>query len=276
MMDLSGLGLFQGKKHLPFFRQAGRPAALFVHGFPGTPAEMRALADLFYQNGWTIQGILLPGFGRQIDTLFEKSFEDWLAFTIDSLATLMESHKPVVLVGYSMGGALSVCTSQKLSPDGIILLAPFWRVGRWYHRPIWYLSKLLFRTFKPLKNASFQDPRLRDFLLGILPDLDLDSKETQDHLRQLKVPSRLLDQLIMTGRQAGKAAADVQAPTLVIQGTLDKTVTYQNTRALIQKLNGRVSYLELPVEHNIVSPVNGFWPQISAALVTFSSGFIRE
>lgn len=274
MVDLSGLGLFQGEEHLPFYQPTGQPAALFIHGFPGTPAEMRPLANVLYQNGWTTQGLLLPGFGREINTLFDKKYTDWLAYVVSSLESLKQKHHPVILVGYSMGGALALCTSQELSPDGLVLIAPFWRVGRWYHRPIWHVSKLLFRTFKPLKGASFDDPRLRDFLLGILPDLDLDAEETQERLRQVKVPSRLLDQLIVTGKQAGKASAHIQVPTLVIQGTQDTTVIPQNTKALLQKFDSQVSYLEFPVDHKITDPANPYWPEISSAMLVFAASLL--
>ncbi len=59
----AGLALFQGEEHQPFHWVAGPPAALLVHGFPGTPAELRPLGQALYEAGWTVSAPLLPGFG---------------------------------------------------------------------------------------------------------------------------------------------------------------------------------------------------------------------
>jgi alpha-beta hydrolase superfamily lysophospholipase len=65
---------FQGPEHLPFLWPGGQPAALLVHGFPGTPAEMRPLGEALHQAGWTAQGILLPGFAlRGLDRRYRRS-----------------------------------------------------------------------------------------------------------------------------------------------------------------------------------------------------------
>ena len=40
------LKVFQGEHHADFLIERGEPAALLIHGFPGTPAEMRPLAPL--------------------------------------------------------------------------------------------------------------------------------------------------------------------------------------------------------------------------------------
>ena len=57
-IDLKTLGLFQEAKHEPFFWPAEGPAAVLVHGFPGTPAEMRPLAKSLHERGWTTAGPL--------------------------------------------------------------------------------------------------------------------------------------------------------------------------------------------------------------------------
>ncbi len=56
---------FDAPEHQPFFWRSGEAAILMVHGFPGTPKEVRPLARQLYGEGWTVQGLLLPGFGRE-------------------------------------------------------------------------------------------------------------------------------------------------------------------------------------------------------------------
>ncbi len=65
--------VFQGEQHADFLIERGEPAALLIHGFPGTPAEMLPLAPILNSAGWTTRGLLLPGFGAQIDSLFQRT-----------------------------------------------------------------------------------------------------------------------------------------------------------------------------------------------------------
>ncbi len=48
---------FNGPEHADFTIPGGDPAALLVHGFPGTPAEMRPLAEALNERGWTARVI---------------------------------------------------------------------------------------------------------------------------------------------------------------------------------------------------------------------------
>ena len=94
------LPAFLGDEHRDFMRQGGPPAAVLVHGFPGTPAEMRPLADVLSDAGWTVRAPLLPGFGAQIETLANPArgvrapgAAEWLATVqaaLDSLASAIK------------------------------------------------------------------------------------------------------------------------------------------------------------------------------------------
>jgi esterase/lipase len=72
------LNLFQAEDHQPFTWRGNGPAALLVHGFPGTPAEMRPLAESLHAQGWTTQGVLLPGFGPDFPSLMERHPQEWV------------------------------------------------------------------------------------------------------------------------------------------------------------------------------------------------------
>ena len=48
----------------PFFLEGGEHAVLLTHGFTGTPAHMRPLGEYLHAQGFTVQGILLPGHGE--------------------------------------------------------------------------------------------------------------------------------------------------------------------------------------------------------------------
>src|SRR5687768_903431 len=98
--------MFQGEEHRPFLLNGDRGAALLVHGFPGTPAEMRPLATVLNNAGWTTKGILLPGFGAEIETLGGRDPADWVESVRLAASDLQRNHHPVLLIGNSMGAAL--------------------------------------------------------------------------------------------------------------------------------------------------------------------------
>ena len=67
---------------------------------------MRPLAELLHQDGWTVHGLLLPGFGPEIATLPQRHRDEWIAAVQDALGALRQAgHRPLLLVGYSMGAA---------------------------------------------------------------------------------------------------------------------------------------------------------------------------
>ena len=140
------IAAFQGEEHQSFLLVGGRPAALLVHGFPGSPAEMRPVGEALHDAGWTVQGLLLPGFGPDIATLQQRRLEDWQAAVANAMASLRREHDPLLLVGLSMGGALALQAAADTPPDGLILLAPFWRLagnGAWLQL-LWPAIRVIF------------------------------------------------------------------------------------------------------------------------------------
>ena len=62
---------FAGPEHQSFERAADSPSgvALLLHGFPGTPAELRPLGEVLAAAGISARAPLLPGFGPAMHQL---------------------------------------------------------------------------------------------------------------------------------------------------------------------------------------------------------------
>jgi carboxylesterase len=263
------LKVFQGERHADFFIERGAPAALLIHGFPGTPAEMRPLASLLNDAGWTTRGLLLPGFGVQIDSLFQRHPQEWIDAAAEALTALQAAHHPVVLIGYSMGAAIAIHTVARLKPDRLILLAPFWKLGTRGQLVIFKITKPVVRHLKPLRRANFNDPRLRRFLGEFLQDADLDDPAVQQLLRHTKVPVDLFERIHALGQQAYALAAQIDRPTLILQGRRDPAVKPVLTQQLKERFACSIEYAEIDAQHHLIDPALPDWPHLERAVLDF-------
>ncbi|MDF1522809.1 MAG: hypothetical protein P1P87_08325, partial [Trueperaceae bacterium] len=90
---------FAGPEHQAFVEGDGPATAVLLHGFPGTPAEVRPLAAALVAVGWRVRAPLLPGFGSDYGTLRERRWTEWRDAVADALATAATSGGPVLAVG---------------------------------------------------------------------------------------------------------------------------------------------------------------------------------
>lgn len=237
-------------EHQPFALGSGATGALLVHGFPGTPADVRPLAERLAAAGWAAYGPLLPGFGPQIPTLAQKTRHDWLAAAQESWQKVQAQHETAVLIGFSMGGALALNIAAEMPPDYLVLLAPFWRFATWEGRLL-PIVKHFKKTFYPFADADFTDTAVRQQLAEVMPDADLDDPDVQARIRQeVQLPTKVIDEVRQLGKSGGQAAQLIHVPTLLLQGTSDPVVPRHLSRQLLTKLAGPVAYREVSGGHN--------------------------
>lgn len=267
---------FTNDAHRSFTLAGERGAALLIHGFPGTPAEVRSLAAVLHTQGLTVHAPLLPGFGPEIDHLAAYSHRDWLAATEGALLDLKARHETVILGGYSMGGALALSLAARQRVDGLVLLAPFTQIPHllWYALPVIRIlipRIKVFRLFKP----DFADPEVRDGIATFLPGLNLDEPEVQEMLLDFEFPTAVLDEIRQLGNMGRRLAQGIAAPGLVLQGLQDETVDPRLTRRLIEQLKGSVRYVECDSGHDLLDPEGAAWPQIQTEITAFVGSILE-
>lgn len=264
---------FTGPEHEAFQLDGGEAAALVVHGFPGTPAEVRPLAEALHGAGWTVSAPLLPGFGAEFETLFDRTYTEWTGEVARELHRLQADHQPLVLIGYSMGAAvaLNVTATADPPPDALIMLAPFWRLTllEGWRRALWPLLRIIFRESKPFKNLDFDDPQVREGIDDFLPNVDLDDPEIRESIRQQTVPARIFDELRDLGRSAYRHAPQAKVPTLILQGMQDELVAPQQTRRLLQQMPCPLTYHEFIARHDLLNNSGEHWPLIRKRIFNF-------
>jgi carboxylesterase len=108
----------------PFFLEGGPVGVLMVHGFTGSPAELRPVADELNRRGLTVDVPLLPGHGTTPDDCNRSTLNDWCACVEDACARLRDRCATVFMAGLSLGSLLTLrFAAQHPELPGIILYA---------------------------------------------------------------------------------------------------------------------------------------------------------
>lgn len=241
-------------KHRTFTLGDSPKKALLLHGFPGTPAELRPLAEVLHSGGWQATAPLLPGFSVQIARLGERRWQDWQGAALTHWQEVKREAQQTLLVGFSMGAALALHLAAAQPPDKLVLIAPFWRMNDW-RTHLLPVAKYVMPTLRPFENADFGDKDVRKRFEVMLPNADLDDPNIQARLRQeVILPTSSVNELRKLGRSAYSVARRVGAPTLILQGFQDTTVRPIDTRTLLTRLSGPVTLREFSGGHDIVKP----------------------
>ncbi len=102
-----------------------RNAVLFVHGFSGAQSNFNTLPEAVAQAGWYVETLCLPGHGTSPRDFERTSEEDLVKGVRDAIISLKSRYPRVVVVGHSMGGALSTIAAAEEPVDGLVLCAPY-------------------------------------------------------------------------------------------------------------------------------------------------------
>lgn len=92
----------------PFFLPGGERGVIVVHGFTGSPSEMRPLGEYLQTQGYTVLGPRLSGHGTNVNELSATRWLDWYRSIQDAYHLLQGCCQQISVVGLSMGGLLAL------------------------------------------------------------------------------------------------------------------------------------------------------------------------
>ncbi len=210
-------GVVAGAESIDLLRDddGGDRAVLILHGFGDTPQSVAPLATYLHAAGWTVRAPLLPGHGRTLREFGNSSAADWLECAGEEMAALQATHRRVVLIGQSMGGALATILAAASPPPALVLLAPYLDMPPEVRR----LARLQ-------KLWSFALP----YVDSGGEESIVDETERAASLAYGAVNGRVLRQLLHLVEQARAAYPRVRSPLLVAQSRRDNRITESVTR----------------------------------------------
>lgn len=101
----------------------GRKAVLLLHGFTGTPYEMKYLGKRLYGEGYSVYIPRYPGHGTSLREMARTSFAQWHAAAREAFLELRSLRPEVYIAGLSMGGIFTVLLAAEFGVKKIALLA---------------------------------------------------------------------------------------------------------------------------------------------------------
>ena len=107
--------------------------ALLIHGLTDSPYSMRAIAGALHAKGYYTLALRMPGHGTVPGALTRATAEDWMAAVRMGARHVRRTvgDRPMVLVGYSNGGALvlryaleAAADTTLPAPSRLVLISP--------------------------------------------------------------------------------------------------------------------------------------------------------
>ncbi len=112
------------EKAKPYCYEAGDSLAILIHGFTGTPDDLRNLAKFLAKQGITAKAVLLAGHGSHWTDLENTSYYDWWKSVEDEIRAAQGKYRRIFLIGYSFGANLAFDLAARYPKDitGVVSL----------------------------------------------------------------------------------------------------------------------------------------------------------
>jgi len=202
----------------PFYFPGGPIGCLLVHGFTGSPKEMRWMGEYLSQRGYSVLGIRLAAHATRPDDMLRARWQDWFASVEDGWHFLSKSCKQTFLAGLSMGGALCLLAGTQFPAAGVVAMST--------------------------PNNLPDDPRLPyiKLLHWLQPSVakgppDWHNQQAAlDHVDYPSYPTRSIMELRALLAEMRANLANVKLPVLLIHSRQDLTVLPENMLAIYNAL----------------------------------------
>lgn len=218
----------------PAFYEGGPMGVLVLHGFTGNPGSMRALAERLAAAGFTVDMPLLPGHGTTVEELIPTGWTDWLAHAEARYVALAARCERVVVVGLSMGGALTAWLgSEHAEIAGLVCINAV-------------------VSTPPGMREAVQEVLATgsDRFAGIASDI---AEPGVTELAYAETPLAPLLTLFEAGDNLGDRMTRITSPLLIITSRQDHVVPPENSDLLASSVSGPVERIWCDRSYHVVT-----------------------
>jgi len=194
-----------------YWFEGNEVGCLLVHGFTGTPQNVRPLADYLARRGLAVSAPRMPGHGTTVADLDKTGPQDWLGAAEQALTELKEHCSTVFVAGISMGGTLTLELARR-HPElaGVVVMAA----------PVQAMEALQPLVDDPDRPVTVPAPWAT---VGVLTeDIGVGG------IAYLEMPLGALERGMGLMSQVREGLGDVTVPTLLIYGDADQVVDKAN------------------------------------------------
>ncbi|HTL34433.1 MAG TPA: alpha/beta fold hydrolase [Kofleriaceae bacterium] len=214
-----------------------------VHGFTGTPYDMRFLGGELARAGYHVHGLRLPGHNTTVEDLDEQRWSDWADAVEDAFDAMRLSCSHVAVVGLSLGGLLSLHLAAKRPEVAAVasLAAPLWLEGMSARVAAWAASGALtrlapiMRAIPKIGGSDIRDPVVKAKGYGYPA-----------------IPVRALAQLVQFMQLVEGELDQVKQPVLVVHAEQDHTAPVACAKRIAERTHA-VRTRILPRSYHVIA-----------------------
>lgn len=191
-------------------------AVLLLHGYTGSPAEMKPLGLYLQKLGYTVLCPRLPGHGTTVYDLEKTTSADWFEKALQAYNQLRSEYAEIYVAGLSMGGLLAMKIATLVDVKKVVFISA----------PIYVYDKRV----KLL-------PLLR-FFIHYLPKKKRHYHDMDEYCQAYDVmPTKpLMSLFAMIKECKNEVLSKIKIPALVLQSRIEHTVKPKSAQYIFEHL----------------------------------------
>lgn len=201
----------------PFYLQGNGIVCILVHGFTGTPKEMRWLAEYLNENAVSVIAPRLPGHATTPDDMKRVKWEDWVSSVEDIYNLFKPQADKIFVIGLSMGGLLAGISASYLNYDGLITISTPYE----FPQKDWRLPFV--------KQLSILQPRIKKG-----KDNWHNPEAAVDHIDYPYYPTKSIAELVSLISQFQNILPSLSLPSLHIHSKKDESVSFDHLEKIFR------------------------------------------